>query len=113
MTKPSEQVQQELLSKIEQVDQQKLLNKIKQIDQQPKDHDERIIPHQAMISITAVINQQMPNGMWFPRSTFDDQFVLIVEGKSEKEVSDNLQNKLKELKDKWVENGGQIGRHKK
>jgi len=101
MVKPSEQVQQELLSKIE------------QIDQQSKDHDERIIPHQAMISITAVINQQMPNGMWFPRSTFDDQFVLIVEGKSEKEVSDNLQSKLKELKDKWVENGGQIGRHKK
>jgi len=101
MIKLSEQVQQELLSKIEQV------------DQQPKDHDERIIPHQAMISITAVINQQMPNGMWFPRSTFDDQFVLIVEGKSEKEVSDNLQNKLEELKDKWIENGGQIGRHKK
>lgn len=65
------------------------------------------IPHQAIISINAVINQQMPDGSWHPRSTFSDQFYLRLTGNSEKEVKDSLIKQLGELKAKW---NGQIGR---
>jgi len=92
---------------------QELLVKIEQADKQQKDGaDERKIPHQAVVSLTAVITQQMPNGAWHPRATFDDQFLLILEGNSEKEVSDDLQTKLQELKEQWAKSGGQIGRYK-
>jgi len=101
MKKDAQTVAQELLNKLEQADQNK--------DGGP---DERKIPHQAIISLTAVITQQMPNGAWHPRATFDDQFLLILEGNSEKEVSDNLQIKFKELKEQWAKSGGQIGRYK-
>lgn len=64
------------------------------------------IPHQAIVNINAVINQQLPDGSWQPRSTFHDQFYLRLTGNSEKEVKDSLVKKLDELKKQW----GQVGR---
>lgn len=100
MEKSADQVAQELLTKLEQADQQPAAGP-----------DERLVPHQAIVSLTAVITQQMPNGAWFPRSTIDDQFLLILEGTSEKEVVDDLKTKLQELKKQWEKSGGKIGRH--
>jgi hypothetical protein len=101
MEKSAEQVAQELMTKLENVD--------KQGEAGP---DERLIPHQAIVSLTAVITQQMPNGAWYPRTTIDEQFLLIVEGTSEKEVVDDLKAKLQELREQWEKSGGKIGRHR-
>jgi hypothetical protein len=68
------------------------------------------IPHQAIISLSAVVNQQMSDGTWHPRSTFSDQFFLRLVGQNEKEVVQNLKAQLKELQELWAQNGGQIGR---
>jgi hypothetical protein len=101
MEKSADQVAQELLTKLENAD--------KQGEAGP---DERLIPHQAIVSLTAVVTQQMPNGAWYPRSTIDEQFLLLLEGTSEKEVVDNLKTKLQELREQWEKSGGKIGRHK-
>lgn len=70
------------------------------------------IPHQAIITLTAIVNQQMPNGEWHPRSCFNDQFFLLLRGNSEKEVTDDLKKQLERLKEEWQKNGGSIGRLK-
>lgn len=66
-------------------------------------------PHQAIVSIQAVVNQQLPDGSWHPRSTFSDQFFLRLVGSNEKEVVQNLKAQLQELKELWASQGGQIG----
>jgi hypothetical protein len=101
MEKKPEAVAQEFLSKLERADQNK-----------SNDPSEKLIPHQAVVTITCVITQQMDNGTWHPRSAFDDEFLLILRGNSEKEVKDDLLNKLRELKEQWEKTGGEIGRHK-
>lgn len=67
------------------------------------------IPHQAVVRVNAVINQQMPNGQWHPRSAFNENFLLILSGANEQEVTNDLKNKLKQLKNLWKKEGGEIG----
>jgi hypothetical protein len=101
MEKSADQVAQELLTKLENADKQ-----------EEGGADDRLVPHQAIVGLTAVVTQQMPNGAWYPRSTIDEQFLLVLEGTSEKEVVDDLKTKLQELKEQWEKSGGKIGRHR-
>ena len=68
------------------------------------------VPHQAIISLNAVVNQQLPDGSWHPRATFHDNFYLRLVGSNEKEIVKNLKKQLQELKELWASNGGQVGK---
>lgn len=65
------------------------------------------IPHQAIVSLNAVINQQLPDGSWHPRAVFHDQFYLRLVGNNERDVKNSLVEQLDKLKERW---GGQVGR---
>ena len=70
---------------------------------------QQIVNHQAIVRIDVVVNAQMPDGQWHPRSLFCDNFFLRIEGSSEVEIIQNLKDKLQTVKEKWTENGGEIG----
>jgi hypothetical protein len=67
------------------------------------------LPYQALVRVNAVVNVQLPNGEWHPRSAFNDNFFLLLRGTNEKEVTDDLKVKLQELKEKWEKDGGSVG----
>lgn len=79
------------------------------MDQKEKTQQSQLMQYQAIIRIDAVINGQLSNGQWHPRTVFHDNFFLRLEGTSEVEVVKDLKEKLQSLKDKWIEDGGEIG----
>lgn len=60
-----------------------------------------LVPHQAIIHISAIVNKQMPDGHWNPEAVHNDNFVLIIQGDSAQEVIDKLTVKLEEIKCLW------------
>lgn len=61
------------------------------------------VPHQAVVQVRAFVNEQQSDGTWSPRATFNDSFVFVLQGNTESEVVEQLQQRLQELKDKWQE----------
>jgi len=65
--------------------------------------------YQALIRIDASVNQRVGNNYWHPAAVFNDSFFVVLNGKSENDVIEELKNKLDNLKKAWEEVGGKVG----
>ena len=60
------------------------------------------IPHQAIVILNAVVNQQNPDGTWHPRAVHHDRFILRVEGDTAEECIAELKERLKVIEETWT-----------
>jgi hypothetical protein len=56
------------------------------------------IPHIAIITINAIVNQQLPNGQYHPRAVYNDSFSIAIKGNNEKECLEALKARMRQLK---------------
>ena len=57
------------------------------------------IPHIAIITVNAIVNQQLPNGHYHPRAVYNDAFSIQIMGNNEQECIDALKTRLERIKD--------------
>lgn len=67
------------------------------------------IPWQAMIMTKVVITQPLDNGMWQLVCSFDDNYNLILDGKTHDEATNEVINELKKIKEKWEKEEKVVG----
>ena len=56
------------------------------------------IPHIAIITINAIVNQQLPNGQYHPRAVYNDSFSIAIHGNNKEECLEALKVKLERIK---------------
>ena len=63
---------------------------------------ERRIPHQAVVSVTGIVYQQMRDGSIDPFPKHSQEFILTTISSSEKECVEELEKKMEILKNSWI-----------
>jgi hypothetical protein len=59
------------------------------------------IPHIAIVTVHAVVHETMPDGSMHPKAVHTENFMLGVEGKTDKECVDTLKKNLEKVKEEW------------
>jgi hypothetical protein len=59
------------------------------------------IPHVAVVTVHAVVHEMMPDGSMHPKAVHTENFMLGVEGKTDKNCIDILKEKLERVKKEW------------
>lgn len=63
------------------------------------EEDTKPTPHIGLITIQAIVNQQLPNNQYHPRAVYSDSFSIKLYGNSKEECMALLIERLGKLKD--------------
>lgn len=64
---------------------------------------EEKLPHIAIITVNAIVNQQLPNGQFHPKAVHSDSFSMKIFADSEEECIHKLKERLELIKDQTQE----------
>ena len=59
------------------------------------------IPHKAIVVVEYKVHSQQPDAFYNPMSTYDGQMAFTVDGDSEKDCREKLEERLSEMKKVW------------